>query len=209
MTRPRFSARPIHVVTIIGGGFSGASFAIQLARHSALPLDVTVVEPRAEIGRGLAYSTHDPDHRLNGTAGTHLVDPADPEELTRWCAKRSITRDDPDAVADGGALFVRRRDFGRFVGEAFARETRRQGRVRLRHLRDEAISATLIQQRIAVTTRGHASLPSDLLVIATGNVPTRLPARVAADVERQHLRAAAIQRIKDVHYFHGKPERFI
>jgi uncharacterized NAD(P)/FAD-binding protein YdhS len=171
------------VVTIVGGGFSGASLAIQLARHGALPLDVTVIEPRADVGRGLAYSTDDPDHRLNGTAGTHLVDPDDPGELTRWCAAQGIALDDADAVAPGGALFVRRRDFGRFLADAFAREARRGGRVRLRHLRDEAITVTHTQQRITVTTRGHASLPSDLLVIATGNVPTRFPARVAADVD--------------------------
>jgi uncharacterized NAD(P)/FAD-binding protein YdhS len=176
-------AADVPVVTIVGGGFSGASLAVQLARHSALPLDVTVVEPRAAVGRGLAYSTDDPDHRLKGTVGTHLVDPADPEELTRWCAEQAIARDDPDAVAAGGALFVRRHEFGRFVGEAFAREARRDGRVRLRHLRDEAIDARPEEQRIAVTTRGHACLPSDLLVIATGNVPTRFPARVAPDVD--------------------------
>ena len=136
-------AADVPVVTIVGGGFSGASLAIQLARHGALPLDVTVIEPRADVGRGLAYSTDDPDHRLNGTAGTHLVDPDDPGELTRWCAAQGIALDDADAVAPGGALFVRRRDFGRFLADAFAREARRGGRVRLRHLRDEAITVTL------------------------------------------------------------------
>ena len=174
----------VPAVTIVGGGFSGASLAIQLARHSPVALDVAVIESRDEVGCGLAYSTDDPDHRLNGTAGTHLVDPAAPEELTRWCSDEGIARDDPEAVATGGALFVRRHDFGRFVAQAFAREMRRDGTVRLRHLRDEAIAATRTQGRITVTTRRSGSRASDFLVIATGAVPARFPARVAPQLDR-------------------------
>ena len=61
-------AADVPVVTIVGGGFSGASAAIQLARHAPPRLDITVIEPRPDVGRGLAYSSDDPDHRLNGTA---------------------------------------------------------------------------------------------------------------------------------------------
>ena len=43
---------PLRVV-ILGGGFTGAALAWQLARLR-LPARVTVVEPRAELGRGLA-----------------------------------------------------------------------------------------------------------------------------------------------------------
>ena len=143
----------VRAVTIVGGGFSGASAAIQLARHAPPRLDITVIEPRPDVGRGLAYSSDDPDHRLNGTAGTHLVDPADPEEFTRWCAQERIVRADPDALARGGALFVRRSDFGRFVAQAFAREVERRPALRLRHLRDEAIDATLETQGVSATTR--------------------------------------------------------
>src|SRR6185312_4817746 len=52
-------------ITIVGGGFSGASAAIQLLGRSAVPLGVTIVEPRANLVYGLAYSSDDPDHRLN------------------------------------------------------------------------------------------------------------------------------------------------
>ena len=128
------------------------------------------------MGRGLAYSSDDPDHRLNGTAATHAVDPADPEEFARWCAEQRIDHDDPDAVAPGGTLFVRRRDFGRFVAQAFAQEARRGGPSRVRHLRDEAIDATLQPQEAAITTRSGATLPCDVLIVATGNAPSRFPA---------------------------------
>jgi uncharacterized NAD(P)/FAD-binding protein YdhS len=169
-------------IAIVGGGFSGASLAIQLARHGELAVDITVVEPRPQVGVGLAYSTADPDHRLNGTAGTHLVDPHDPEELTRWCATERIARDDPEAVTDGGALFIRRHDFGRFVAEAFAREACRDGCVRLRHVCDEAIDATPSTRGVTLTTRSGARFPADLLVVATGNAASGFPARLAPEL---------------------------
>jgi uncharacterized NAD(P)/FAD-binding protein YdhS len=172
----------VRAVTIVGGGFSGASAAIQLARHAPPRLDITVIEPRPDVGRGLAYSSDDPDHRLNGTAGTHLVDPADPEEFTRWCAQERIVRADPDALARGGALFVRRSDFGRFVAQAFARQVDRRPALRLRHLRDEAIDAPLETQGVRATTRGGSRVPGDVLVIATGNAPSRFPLTLPADV---------------------------
>src|SRR5206468_8079227 len=43
-------------IVIVGGGFTGAAAAVQLARASATPLDISIVEPRAELGRGVAYS---------------------------------------------------------------------------------------------------------------------------------------------------------
>jgi uncharacterized NAD(P)/FAD-binding protein YdhS len=119
---------------------------------------------------------------LNGTAGTHLVDPADPEEFTRWCAEERIVRDDPEALAPGGMLFVRRRDFARFVAQAWAGEVQRGALSRLRHLRDEATDATAALQCVTTTTRGGARVTSDLLVIATGNAASRFPVAVPADL---------------------------
>ena len=51
-----------HVVTVIGGGASGALAAHQLLRQAPAPVRVIVVEPRAELGRGVAYGTKDPRH---------------------------------------------------------------------------------------------------------------------------------------------------
>ena len=69
-------------VVVVGGGLSGASFALQLSRATRVPLAISIVEPRAALGRGLPYSTDDPDHRLNGPLDMHTLDPARP----RSCA---------------------------------------------------------------------------------------------------------------------------
>lgn len=48
-------------VVIVGGGFAGASAAIQLVRGSTLPLSVTIIDPAERAGRGLAYQALDGD----------------------------------------------------------------------------------------------------------------------------------------------------
>ena len=59
---PQDPAQP--TIAILGGGLSGAAVAYHLARLDCAAR-IVVVEPRAELGRGLAYSATDPDHRLN------------------------------------------------------------------------------------------------------------------------------------------------
>ena len=54
-------------ILIVGGGLSGAMLAAQMLR---LPgkRSVLVIEPRAELGRGEAYSAVELGHTLNGNA---------------------------------------------------------------------------------------------------------------------------------------------
>ena len=52
----------VPAVAVIGGGFSGATLAIQLRRRGLAPF---VVEPGARLGEGAAYRTRDPGHLLN------------------------------------------------------------------------------------------------------------------------------------------------
>lgn len=40
-------------VTIVGGGFTGASVAVQLVRASPVAIEATIVEPRLSVGAGL------------------------------------------------------------------------------------------------------------------------------------------------------------
>src|SRR6056297_2976251 len=78
------AATPGPRVVIIGGGFSGCTAAVQLVRASAGPVNVTIVEPKARLGRGLAYSATDPDHRLNAPTFVHSLIPEDAWHFHRW-----------------------------------------------------------------------------------------------------------------------------
>jgi uncharacterized NAD(P)/FAD-binding protein YdhS len=161
-------------VTIVGGGLSGAAAAIQLSKATAGALEITIVEPRAELGRGLAYAGGDPDHRLNGTPESHSLDPEDPAQVRRWIDADGLLARDPEAVAANGNVFMRRGDYGRYVGEMVRRE---RG---IRHVRDTAIDLDARLESPVVHTALGEAIASDLLVVATGNPLPRLPAAVRA-----------------------------
>jgi uncharacterized NAD(P)/FAD-binding protein YdhS len=169
-------------VVIVGGGFTGAAAAVQLVRASAGPIAITIVEPREELGRGLAYSTPDPDHRINGNTDSHVVDLADAGELNRWCEAKGILERDPAARSRNGHTFIRRHDFGSYVRDTVAAHAACGNGSTIRHLRDTAIDAMLGDGGVNVLTRGGRSLQADLAILATGNAPARLPSALPASL---------------------------
>lgn len=163
-------------ITIIGGGFTGASLAVQLVRASREPLDITIVEPRDSLGAGLAHSADDPDHRLNGPTFVHYLDPMDPLAFDRWVDERGLIRDDPGARVPGGQLFVRRRAFGEFVADVVRVHAKWPTGSTIRHVRDLAVGLTERGGTYIVRTESGQHRSSDMVLVATGNALPRLPA---------------------------------
>ena len=165
-------------IAIVGGGYSGAATAIQLARTAADDLEIAIVEPRAELGRGMAYSTRDPDHRLNAPLDNHLLDPASPAEAREWCERRGVLQRDPEALASNGAIYMRRSDFGAYVGERV--DAASDGGKRIRHHRALATGLVLKPDGIEVRTSDGGAIEADAVVVATGNGLPTWPAALAA-----------------------------
>lgn len=169
-----------HRVTIVGGGFTGASTAVQLVRASTVPLAITVVEPRERIGPGLAYSATDPDHRLNGPTWSHSIVADDAGHFTRWCEANSIFVRDPEALAADGNAFVRRADYGDYLSDTLrAHEQWPATGSTIAHLRDRAVAAVASRDAMTIRTAGGRTLESAMLVVATGNPLPRLQAPLA------------------------------
>jgi len=167
-------------ITIVGGGFSGATAAVQLVRASPVPLAVTIVEPRETAGPGLAYSAVDRDHRLNGPAWGHSLLPEDGGHFTRWCEAEGVLRRDPEAVAPDGNAFVRRGDYGRYLAATLAAHARWPATgSTIEHLRDRARLAVIDGDAIETRTEAGRSLDSAMLIVATGNPLPRLQAPFA------------------------------
>jgi len=91
----RDSARRYRVA-VVGAGAAGTLTAARLldrAGRRGIPVDVLLIDPGAEAGRGVAYSTPDPRHLLNIPAQAISADPDDPEDFLRWLEARGKRAD--------------------------------------------------------------------------------------------------------------------
>jgi uncharacterized NAD(P)/FAD-binding protein YdhS len=82
--------RPVDSIVIVGAGFSGTALAIRLARAARRPLDITLVEPREELGAGVAYATRDYPYPLNVAAGQMSLDGAAPDDFLAFARDQGI-----------------------------------------------------------------------------------------------------------------------
>lgn len=163
-----------HIV-IVGGGFSGAALAIQLARRSEQPLAITLLEPRPQPGHGVAYSAEDPAHRINVPAARMMLSAAEEGEFERWYRASPAFAGDPQARWRDGKLYPQRSAFGRYMAEKFW-QAASDSPSTLRHLQDRAIG---LDQGAIVTAAGQR-LAADVVVLAISHPPPALPHQVAA-----------------------------
>ncbi len=163
-------------VAIIGGGFTGAVFAIHLSREIERPLDIAIIEPRDRPGRGIAYDTPDPDHRLNGPLPVHFVYPDQPDHLQHWYGERSYLEQDPDAQTADGQLFIRRSVFGSYVEEQLGTHaTNNPSGSRIEHIRSCAVSARKISGRFRISLDCGRAIGSRMVVLAAGYKTPQAP----------------------------------
>ncbi len=159
-------------VLIIGGGLSGTMLAVQLLRQPGMRR-ILIVEPRAELGRGEAYSATEPGHTLNGNAARMSADPDNPDDLTQWLTQY---------LADGGwpesreqsvpvsVLFPPRGVFGLYVQQRL-REAQAAGQVHgssVEHVRGEAVDLLTKESGVTVTLADGTELQGRFAVLATG-----------------------------------------
>jgi uncharacterized NAD(P)/FAD-binding protein YdhS len=184
--RPTVNHAALPRVLIVGGGYTGVCLAVQLVRQTSLPLDILLIEPRAQLGQGMAYSTTDPDHRLNAPTYVHTAIPQEAWHFTRWCQAQGLNQTDPHALHADGARYMRRSDFARYLAQTL--EAHAHGAVngcQIRHVQDVAVDAQRTASGWQLRTRGGQVLQADMLLLATGNPPLRLPAPFT-DVWRDH-----------------------
>lgn len=165
---------PPFAVAIIGGGATGTMVAYHLLklRPDLGPGQVAIIEPRAQLGAGLAYGTQDPQHRINVPAARMSLDTRVPGDFRAWLDLDALSATDPDAFLPSGDLYPSRAQFGRYLAAriAPALETGH-----LRHIRDQATGVTR-DRRWRVTLSDHETIQADRLVIALTHPAPALPA---------------------------------
>ena len=155
-------------IVIIGGGFAGTLTAIKLLDAAAQPLDIAIIERRAELGRGVAYSTSEAVHLVNGPANIFSLHPDDPEHLVRWLADHGAANgwQPPENIA---ASTPPRYLFGTYVRDELKRAIAdAEGRCTVRHIRSSATSLRSAPGTVRVTLADGDVIEADEAILALG-----------------------------------------
>jgi uncharacterized NAD(P)/FAD-binding protein YdhS len=99
-------------VSIVGGGASGVLTAANLLADPDARVRVTLHEPGAELGAGIAYGTTDPRHLLNVRARHMSAFPDTPSDLIDWYRATGRTIDPIG--------FLPRRDYAEYLRDRLA-----------------------------------------------------------------------------------------
>lgn len=152
-------------IAIVGAGFSGAVVAANLLRRP--PPDVTeivLIERRADLCRGAAYSAHAFPYLLNVPAGRLSADSTQPMQFLDF-ARRTL----PAATAED---FLPRRLYGDYLQDFLVSAERAASTVRLIRLRGEARTLSRRDDgALVVDFVGHESIAAKRVILALGNPP--------------------------------------
>src|SRR5476651_2892219 len=176
-------------VLIVGGGLSGTMLAVQLLR---LPgkRQILVIEPRAELGRGEAYSAVELGHTLNGNAARMSVDPDNADDLTQWLTDYIGAGGWPQAHQQAvpiSELFPPRGIFGLYAQQRLA-EAKALSASTVEHVRGEVIDLHVDERSTVLTLDNGQQLRGAFAVLATG----MFPAARTPQTDSSGLNAAAV-----------------
>ena len=155
-------------VLIVGGGVSGTACALHLQREHGIL--ATVIEPRSDLGVGVAYSTDDPAHRINVPARLMSIFADDPTHFDRWLRDTGELSRDPAMRTEDDRLYPARAVFGRYMAGLS---------VDIARIRGSVASAERARHGWNVTLDDGRVLDADTLVLATSHPASALPRALA------------------------------
>lgn len=172
------SIRPLPVIAIVGGGFSGAAMALHLARSTGPGRNARIVvfEPRERLGAGLAYSTAEPTHRINVPANKMSVYPDDPESFARFLDRTNALVGDADAYDGNGLAYPQRAVFGDYVAAELAPHLS-SGAVE--HRRVTIVAVERAGSRWSLQDASGATFVVDAVALAVSHPSPALPSSLA------------------------------
>jgi uncharacterized NAD(P)/FAD-binding protein YdhS len=162
----RMSNSPSRRIVIVGGGASGALMAAHLLRERPPNLGVSIVETRAQLGRGLAYATGNPSHLLNVRAANMSAFADDPGHFARWLSTQG---DAPAADDDPEFRFVSRGLYGRYLESLVLEHLGLEDRPALTSVRDQAREVTVTASGVEVRLASGPPIHADIAILACGH----------------------------------------
>lgn len=150
-------------IVIVGGGCSGTLVAAQLLRKGYQGR-LVIIEPRRELGRGVAYSTLFDNHLLNVPAGKMSAFPDQPSHFVDWLRVQGCT-----AAAEAG-MFAPRRVYGEYLAHVLKHEVDcSPGGGAFSRICGEAVAVRAEGDVAHVTVSNGDCIKADSVVLAVGN----------------------------------------
>ena len=164
-------------IVIVGGGFSGLAVATRLLRALPARHSVLLYERAHAFGRGLAYSTANPDHLLNLRASHMSAEPDHAADFAEWLARSDFDADERAGIrVTEAGTFAARGLFGRYLSERLARlAEERQDRLTL--VREAIIDLEPAPGGFVAHRAGGGRIPIAGAVLAMGNLAGPVAAR--------------------------------
>jgi len=159
-----YATRPFSIA-VVGGGASGVLAAAHLLRDAPTGIRITIIEKRASVGKGLAYSTDEPDHLLNVRASNMSAFADDPDHFVRWLDARGVHS------ADWTTFFAPRQTYGEYLADllrdAPGEQDKQSGRLAV--VAGECIEVTFRGSRPRLLLADGSSIDADCCILATGH----------------------------------------
>jgi uncharacterized NAD(P)/FAD-binding protein YdhS len=145
------------VTAVIGGGASGILTALHLQRAGWAQDRLVIIEPRADLGKGIAYGTTDLGHLLNVRAVLLSALPDEPGHFTSWASLRTFSDD---------RSFLPRAWYGEYLNSLLGP---------VEHVRAGAVDLNPLTDSVQVLLSDGARIEVDRAVLAPGSSPPVWP----------------------------------
>jgi uncharacterized NAD(P)/FAD-binding protein YdhS len=148
-------------IAIVGGGASGALMTAHLLKLTD-HIRLTLIEPRARLGRGLAYATQSESHLLNVRASNMSAFADDPDHFWRWLKAQGHTGDDR-------FHFATRAAYGDYLASLIEAPLPAVGRPRVRWLRKTAMRLAQPDDSVLLRFSDGTAATFDIAILCCGH----------------------------------------
>jgi uncharacterized NAD(P)/FAD-binding protein YdhS len=149
-------------IAIVGGGASGALMTAHLLKCAGDAVRVTLIEPREQIGCGLAYATENVSHRLNVRASNMSAFPDDPDHFWNWLRANGHRGEDR-------FCFVPRLVYGRYLGGLVEARLHKADPQRVRWLRETVTGLRERDGTVTLRFAGSETAVFDMAILCCGH----------------------------------------
>ncbi len=163
-------------IAIVGGGANGVASFIHLTlklivQKNRVPVKLVLLEKEKEFGPGLAYGTHQKGHLLNTAAKLMGIFAEEPHHFLSWCQQHQAQVQEcfPDLrICD--YAYPPRELYGLYLKSILQEyaQLAQKNDIAVNLLRDEAIDADVVNNKMHLHLQSGTSLEADVVVLATG-----------------------------------------